>query len=103
MVKQELTAQEMFDKIEALHNYTDNEYGAGFTDASAHVGGLINGIYTPEVVAEVQADMLDPNSNSYTVSYAEAYTAQWNRMAILIAAASVRADGYGADSNEYMP
>lgn len=93
----QLTPQELADKLEALGNLSDNEYGAGYADALAHAGGLVTGVYSPEVIADAHKAALDPASELYVASYAEGYTAQWNRLALLTNAALVKADGYGTD------
>lgn len=99
----QLTPNQLHANLEVLYNGTDNEYGTGFSDATAHIGGMVGGIYTPEVIAEAHAGMLDPDAAGYVASYAEGYIAQWNRLTLLTNAALVKADGYGSDANEYLP
>ena len=99
----QLTPNQLHANLEVLYNQDTNDYGAGFSDALAHAGGLVNGIYTPEVIASVHAEMLDRNRSGYSDSYTEGYIAQWNRLTLLTNAALVKANGYGADANEYMP
>lgn len=96
-MEKQLTPQELFDKLEGLYNQTENNYGAGYADATAHIGGLIAGMYTPELVADVHKDTLDPEGEDYTESYAEGYNAQWNRLTLLTSSALVKADGYGTE------
>lgn len=97
----QLTPNQLHANLEVLHTGTENEYGSGYTDALAHVGGLVSGVYAPEVIAEVHSEMLDRDRSGYSASYTEGYIAQWNRLVLLTNAALVKADGYGAD--EYLP
>lgn len=93
----QLTPNQLHANLEVLYSGTENEYGSGFTDALAHVGGLVNGIYNPETIAEVHAQMLDPESGDYSQSYMDGYISQWNRLTLLTNAALVKADGYGVE------
>lgn len=91
----QLTPQQLQANLEVLYNGTENAYGSGYTDATAHVGGLITGVYSPEVIAEAQKNMLDPDFHE--PSYVEGYNAQWNRLTLLTNAALVKANGYGEE------
>lgn len=99
----QITPSQFQANLEVLYNGTENDYGAGYADALAHAGGLVNGIYSPEVVAGVQDSMQTQPDSGYSQSYIEGYIANWNRLTLLTNAALVRADGYGADSDEYLP
>ena len=91
------TPNQLHANLEVLYNGAENDYGAGFSDATAHVGGLVSGVYAPEVIAEVHAEMLDRDRSGYTESYTEGYIAQWNRLTLLTNAALVKANGYGEE------
>lgn len=99
----QLTPQQLQTNLEVLYNQDMNDYGAGFSDALAHIGGMVNGIYSPEVVSETQSEMQNNPDSGYSQSYVEGYIANWNRLTLLTNAALVKADGYGADSDEYLP
>lgn len=86
------TPKQLHASLEVLYNVAGSEYGTGFSDATAHIGGMVGGIYTPEIIEEAHAGMLDPNAAGYVASYAEGYIAQWNRLTLLTNAA-LKAEG----------
>lgn len=91
------TPNQIYADLDALYSGTKNAYGTGFADALAQVGGLVHGIYSPGEVAKFQAERLNPATDGYSQSYADGYTAQWNRLTMLTSMALVRADGYGVE------
>ena len=93
----QITPNQLYADLEVLYSDTKNAYGAGYAEALAQVGGLVHGIYSPGEVAKFQAERLDPDMEGYSQSYADGYTAQWNRLAMLTNMALVRANGYGVE------
>lgn len=93
----QINATQLAHNLEVLYSGNENEYGAGYTDATAHVGGLVSGQFSAESITETHEEMLDTERSGYSESYMEGYIAQWNRLTLLTNAALVKADGYGTE------
>lgn len=70
---------QMYDNMEFVLN--SGEYGAGITDAFAHIGQLIAGDIDPLTVQDVQDELLknDPDG-----AYTKGYTQIWSEVGDLI-------------------
>lgn len=70
-----ISTQLMFDRAEEANH---NDELAGRTDAIIHVGWLVTGEKTPEEIAAIQMENLDPSA--YPRHYIRGYVFMWSEI-----------------------
>jgi len=73
------TPQELFEAFDDATNGGSRTL-AGRTDAIVHVGKLFYGEWSPEYVADIQAELADPQVPDYDAQYHYGYLTAWNAL-----------------------